>query len=564
LTASIRSPAKPIESSDGDSRRVVRRAGGLLETRSRDRLIVIATLALVLPVLAKGITRGEFAPNTDQPVHATTGLFFADVLRDWPIAHPIHYAYRWYAHYPALGLIHWPPFFHLVEGSFFLVFGPSSAVARLAVLCFGLFGLYYWFWLALELQNELAAVSSTIVLAFTPAVLRSEQTVMLEIPSLSLCIAASYYWLRYLREPSERKSDLYRFALLAGLALLTKQHSIYLAGFCLATLLLERKLGLLATRSMLWALAIVLLLTGPFYALAFKLHAQTIAADMFKGTAASNPFLFYPRSLPRQLGMPLLAFSFLGLLTSPWWMSGLQARLMGVWVGSCYLTFSLLAQKDPRYIIYWIPAFVFLAIGCLTSAALPRAAKWLSVPLLAALVGYQTWGAWHYHRPYTVGYEAVARRLMQDGNPGFILFDGELHGDLVFYIRAYDPERRSVVLRKSLYVTRVMQEYGSKELVHSRAEVENLLSEYGVRYVVVEDSDMHFKSQQILRDVLSEPPFVLRTRLPIKTNVSRWENQELLLYENPTPPPVQANILRVGMLTLPEDIRIPLDDLQIR
>jgi len=110
---------------------------------SRRWLVLVAVLLAVLPVLLHGITHGEFFENTDEPAHAVGGLFMADVVRDWPITHPMQYAYRWYAHYPALGLVHWPPFFYLVEAIFFMVLGPSALAARLAVVPFALLGLYF-------------------------------------------------------------------------------------------------------------------------------------------------------------------------------------------------------------------------------------------------------------------------------------------------------------------------------------------------------------------------------------------------------------------------------------
>src|SRR5205823_2696237 len=109
-----------------------------------------------------------------------------------------------------------------------------------------------------------------------------------------------------------------------------------------------------------------------------------------------------------------------------------RALVMGVWIVSCYVSFSFLGQKAPRYVLYWIPAFVFFAVGPLTSRGPLR---WLTVPVLATLLAFQGWRAWQYQRPYVSGYEAAAHRLMEHGDPGFILFDGEVHANLVFYVR---------------------------------------------------------------------------------------------------------------------------------
>ena len=61
---------------------------------------------------------GEPYKNNDETRQVMTGVFVRDAIRDLPAsaADPRGYAVRYYAQYPALGLLVWPPFFHLVEG----------------------------------------------------------------------------------------------------------------------------------------------------------------------------------------------------------------------------------------------------------------------------------------------------------------------------------------------------------------------------------------------------------------------------------------------------------------
>ncbi len=271
-------------------------------------------IALAVPtaVVLHNIRKGEFWPQVDEPVHAVTGLYFADLLTSWPV-HPIEFTYQWYAHYPALGLIHWPPFFHLVEAVLFIAFGRSIVTARMTVLLFSLLGFWFWFRLVRELEGQWAALVSTIFLALLPGLLPYEKSVMLEMPSLSLCIVASYFWVRYLSDGIKR--HLYWFAFFASLALLTKQLSVYLAVFCLLTTLLLRKWRLVIDISTLKALAIVLLLTGPVYGLAFWSHSRTIISDVFQGSPdKANRLVYYWLGLHRQAGWPILALGVLGFV----------------------------------------------------------------------------------------------------------------------------------------------------------------------------------------------------------------------------------------------------------
>jgi 4-amino-4-deoxy-L-arabinose transferase-like glycosyltransferase len=120
-----------------------------------------------------------------------------------------------------------------------MLLGPSIVVARLGILIFTLTGGYFWFRLVDECSNKWTATVFTILLFSLPGLLRFEKSVMLEIPSLASCIAASYFWIRYLRESPT--GLLYVFAVAASLALLTKQNAIYLPTFCLLSVLAEKK-----------------------------------------------------------------------------------------------------------------------------------------------------------------------------------------------------------------------------------------------------------------------------------------------------------------------------------
>src|SRR5580658_5213230 len=166
-------------------------------SRTRHFLLLCLSLALVTAVLLRGIHKGEFSENVDETVHASTGLYVASFIHDLPLRHPIQYTYRYYAQYPSLGIVMYPPAFYVVEGVAFFILGPTVVTARLTLLCFALFGLYFWFNLVSELEDEYTAALSTVLLAFLPSVLEYEKAVMLDIPLMAFCMAASYFWVLY-------------------------------------------------------------------------------------------------------------------------------------------------------------------------------------------------------------------------------------------------------------------------------------------------------------------------------------------------------------------------------
>lgn len=544
-------------------------------TRVRSALLLFLVLLFVALVVSRNIEKGEFNLNVDETLHAVTGLYFADFLTDLPLAHPIQYTYEYYAQYPALGLIHWPPLFHFVEGLLFLLLGPSVVSARLTVLIFALFGFYFWFKLVSEFRDTITATASTVILAFVPTVLLYEKSVALEIPSLALCLAAIYFWVRYLRTGAAR--PLYWFALFASLALLTKQQSIFLAPFCLFTLLATRKWSLLRNWSMLPALGLCLLLVVPFYGLAFAVHGQTVVDHVVVRTRGgavaglgnwlANPgrLTFYLETVPDQLGLPLLGLSILGIATSWWWDRRDNIAVMLMWIVACYVTLASLNARAPRYAIYWLPPLIYFAVSPLLEKFRPSWIRVATVLVLVLLVANQAMGAWTYERPYVSGYAPLARHLVDNNESGILLYDGALPGNFIFYIRAYDPERRFVVMRKALYVTRIIARYGYRELITTRAELQKLMEDYGIKYIIISDGiPLRFEGQKILRELLQTPQFQLVKQFPVQSNQAWWRVRHLFLYENKQAHPRSTNQLRLEMLTLDRDIVVSLDGMRLK
>lgn len=74
-------------------------------------------------------------------------MFLLDLLRELPLADPAGFAKNWYAHYPALSILFYPPLFALSEVPVYALFGVSHGSAQLTValymaaLALGIFAL---------------------------------------------------------------------------------------------------------------------------------------------------------------------------------------------------------------------------------------------------------------------------------------------------------------------------------------------------------------------------------------------------------------------------------------
>lgn len=524
------------------------------------RVLIAAIIALLCAVAARGIGKGEFDYNVDEAQHAVTGLFVADAMHDLPIRHPAAYAYRYYAQYPSIAIVHWPPLFYVVEGLSFFTLGPSVVAARITVLLFLALLLYQWFCLVEELQDSFTATVATIMLATIPLMLVFEKSVMLEIPSLALAVAAIREWIRYLDDG--RRASLVKWALWASAALLCKQTVIYVFVFCLFSVAATRRWERVWNRKIWVAIAICAVLAGPFYALMLVMHGASVARDLESHQLSGlRRLAYYWKILPHILSIPLLALSGLGLAFSRRWNRRGQTLLMVCWIAAGYLTFTLFGQREARFSIYWLPPLIYFAAGLLTQGF---QTPWMRRPMQVAacvLAAAMTIHAWGFERPYITGYQTVAARLVQNYDSGIVLFDGKVPGNFVFFMRSLDPRRQFLVLRKSLYVNDVRKSENSEELLHGRQQVLDLFKNEGIRFAVVsENTPLDFPSQTVLRQCLESDQFQLLGRFRIGGNEPAWKGRSLLLYENKKWSLPVDKLLHIRMLTLSHDVEVPLDD----
>lgn len=539
---------------------------GIFAPSRRPLLLLVVSLALVAVVLLRGINKGEFSENVDETVHASTGLYVASFLHDLPLRHPVQYTYRYYAQYPSLGIIMYPPAFYAIEGVAFFLFGPSVVTARATVVVLALLGLFFWFKLVNELEDEYTAALATVLLAFMPAVLKYEKVVMLDIPLMAFCLAASYFWIVYLRRGSAKL--LYGFAVFFCLACLTKHHAIYLPIWCLITLVALKKWDRMLNRRAILTAAVCCLIIAPVYI--FGILMNPSLGRNVGGTAANSTMdlTYYWSKLPELIGWSALIFSICGALLSLWRGKRDNVIIMLAWILSCYVFFTLIPHKEPRYIFYWIPAFVYFAVAPFTqrasptSSASPAGLRISGMALIVLLLASYTARAWKYQRDYVSGYGELAKQLTaREG--GCVLVDMDLPGNFIFFMRAYDPARRFVILRKALYETEIMREWGITEFAHNQSDVEKILKADGVRYIAVETNrNLFVPAQSALRDLLHDSTqYRIEQTVAIESNMSDWQGRSLQLYESQTPVGTPHGILHIKMPTLRHDIDIPFDEL---
>jgi hypothetical protein len=513
-------------------------------------------LILIAVVLSHGITKGEPSFANDETRHAMNGVFMRDLLVDMPIHNPIQYSFEYYSKYPAIALPHWPPFFAAAEGAFFLVFGISTWVGRLAILAFSLMGAYFWYRIAEDHGPRYLAFFSALIFALLPAILLYEDVIMLEIPQMAMCMGAAFFWVRFLR--SEKGAYLWAAAAFSVGALLTSQLAIFLAVFFGLHFFVERRFGLLRRWDVWVALVASFMIVLSWYRLSFG--ALTFSYQRGLGDGAGrlltwHNLFYYFKALPGQLGIVLLCLSILGL---GWalFKSARRFRFLLLWIAASYICFTLIAEKEPRHIMIWIPPMVYFAL--LGVEFLVRRPKFVMLAS-AIIASYLFVTAIRYSRPTAIGVEEAARYLMAQPESDIIYYQGPLNGDFIFNVRKLDRDKSHMIVReKEVVVTNVG--YSQHQVIDSPEEVQKLFRTWGIRYALIEEGPF-LAGLDSVQNLVKSGQFELVKSFPIWSNedTTNWHTVSLYRYRGEIERTKQPVV--IPMMTIRHDITADLSRL---
>ena len=538
------------------------------EFMSNRNVQIVAICLLVLLMNIFDISKGELFFNNDEPRHAFNGVFIYDLLRDLPLD-PIQYAYEYYAQYPALSIIHWPPFFYVEEAAFYALFGISVEAARLSVLFFALIGSIYWYKLILKMYNMNIAFFSSVLLITAQPILLYSKMVMLEIPSLALIIISIYYYYKYIVD-RERK-DVYWCSIFMALAILTKQNAIFLPLLFIAHSVFNSKYDLLKVRDVWISIIIFILLITPYNLFVLHHTASSVAKDLLQGTSDNagsiyslGTYLYYLKVLPEQVGWGLLGIFVLSMGQLLVRKQVRDNSLPLLWIVVCYIVFTLISQKSSRYIIYWVPPVILFSVIAIDSISLKIRKISFSIVVLAVISLLQIACAFENEKPFISGYEKAAESVLEKMDNGILFFDGYYDANFIFYIRKHDKDRNVVVIRgsKAMFTTNIYPEYDIKHIMDNQREIDQYIQDYGIKYIIVEDIIKgNLQVNITLRRLLNDgSKFRLISTVGVDSNLKDNENKSILIYENKRDVERRKKAISFKMLTLNgKDISLDLD-----
>ncbi len=519
-------------------------------------------LAALLILLVLGLLF-RFAPSegnfywSDAPRHALNGVFIKDLLAAAPFSAPQEYALRYYAQYPALTILFYPPLFYVLSAPFYALFGVSHATALLAVVvhyaalawgCYRLAGLW--------LPRSSALLCALAVVAL-PEVAFWGRQIMLEIPAFAFLVWSAYAFMRYLRGAPAR--FLYLACALLVLGMYTKISLAFMAPVFGLLLLARRGPRLLRDPHVWAALLISAIGLVPLIVLTLKfgqanVQSVTGIADAEVSRRSLSGWLWYLRQLPGQMGWLALVGAIggtIGLATAVFRRRDAAAReqlaFFGGWFCVGYLFFSAIDLKEARHSVFLLAPAVFVAFATLQRLGSRTLALVLGVTLAAGTLAQTL-----LQRPvfavegYAQAVDYVARHAPKDSA---VIFSGYRDGAFVFNMRAREDRRDLSVVRadKLLLRVAVRRELGVEQKALSEDEIRALIHSSGAHYLVVQPG--FWDDLEVMRRfeaVLASSEFEPVQRIATPANFAAYE-KELIIYRNKGPVAARPDTFQIDL-----------------
>lgn len=497
-------------------------------------------LVICVALLFLGVPSEGAFDWSDAPRHALNGVFVKDLFVAAPFSDPAGFAYRYYAQYPALTILFYPPLFYFICAPFYALFGVSQHTALFVVeLHYIAFAWGSWRLFRFWLPTWYAGVAALMLVA-SPEIALWGRQVMLEIPAFAFLIWSAVFFTHYRRE--RRIIFLYIAAALLVFSMYTKINTCFMSVPFIGVLIAERRVALLRDRHtwIIGLLSIVSLI--PLLVMTVKFgqaNLQSVAgiADATVARKTLQGWLWYLQQIPGQLGWPLATAAIIGsvLMFSRRGRGAFEShdRLFWLlWLGSGYLFFSAIDLKEARLSIFILPPLVLAATLLSSNFLKPRWSALFLAALAIAVVAQTT-----LYRPvlYVGGYAKAAEFIAQHApKNSAVLFSGYRDGSFIFNLRAREDRRDLSVVRgdKLLLKIAVRRELGVEQKSLTETEISERINQLGIYYIVAQPGFWNdLAAMQRFEHVLASSQFKEVARIPTPANFNAHE-KELIIYQN--------------------------------
>jgi hypothetical protein len=532
--------------------------------RSRYVLTLICSMVIILSV--KGIVdEGIISMNGDMPRHLMNGVFFHDFVRDSAFAHPQEYAYQYFARYPALSLGHHPLLLAVAEAPFYALFGISVFSARMSIVFFMLLASISWFLLVRSIYDETIASYATFLFITTPFIVEFSQLVMTEIPTIALIILTVFFLNKYCE--TEEKKYAYAFAISLCLSVYSKHIAVFLFPVSLFYLIIKKGPRGLVHREILYISVMIVTLLTPLLLITLKFSHHSIEYVSKAATIKpkADKLSFYANALWKyHITLPVLILSIISFLLSVF-RRDKRVIIFVLWMVCLFVMDTYIGWKVPRYAIYWIPVY------CLFASTIfiifdSRFWKIFVSVILIIVAGYQFIVSYQKRLEFAYGYEDAAKYVVDHSTGGNILYSSIMDtGYFIFFLRKHNPPRDLIVLRANKILATSEMHRIVENRTKDRKEIYEMLNNYGVKYVVLEDKKVRHKKARALKwlnEEVRSDKFALLKEIILRSNDPGVNNVPLRIYEyKGYASPNEGQIIRMNIPLMGDSIEIPLHDL---
>ncbi len=336
------------------------------------KTIVMYTLLFSCVCLASQILSGGYGSDQsqtgDEAAHFVTALMIHDYLAMHLGENFLRYAREYYAHFPRVGLGHWPPMFELTQALIFFISRSKFSALGFQALIGGLLGGLPAAVVARKHTPVVAlAAGSAVLLAPFPLFLSN--TVMADNFLAVLVFATAMTWERFYRHRNWKWCAI--FSCLALAAMLTKGSAVFLALLPVIYAAVKGDLKFLFDRRVLASGAFVALFSVPWYVATYKL-----AASGFNYSWGASFILLtistYPKMLLSSVGIPIVLGYLFGLWSA---FSSAASKRDDDVISHAAASFAMLlsaiaipADVTPRYLIPALPGIAIVAVFGISSA----------------------------------------------------------------------------------------------------------------------------------------------------------------------------------------------------
>jgi hypothetical protein len=537
--------------------------------RVRSWLATAILCAAAILAAGRGMTNESAVTlDGDMPRYLMNGVFFLDVLRDMPVTRLIDYTRHYFARYPALSLGHHPLVPAVAQVPFHWLFGVSVFAGRAMIAAALIVAALVWFALIRRHYDETTALTSSLLMVTTPIVVGISHSVLSEVPTLTLIIVALYFLDRFCA--TEARRHLAAFAVAVVLSAYSKHFAVLMLPVYLAYFVSVKGVRRLLAADVLYSCLFIILLILPLVPLTLRLSRFNLAVvtewapDELASEDPLSKYLFYLNELwQTQTTVPLVILSVASMIGAAV-RRDRRALLFALWIAFFYVQLMAVGWTDTRFSFYWIPAF------CLFAASAPHVVniRWARVALTAAVVltiGYQARVVAIGQTPAGAeGYEEAARYVVEHPKGDTVLYSaGVDSGFFVFFVRKHDTARRTVVLRADkILTTSQLAQLNLEDRIKHPEEIDRILREFGVAYVVLEETDYPAGPLDWLRQQTQSDSFALRRRIPVRSTDPRLRGVSVAVYEYRAHTPADPSaVLSMSIPLIGDSIAVPLRDL---